>query len=234
LIVDQGDYYIWYQAFLAPLGGNLINDAGTEYIFNNEKGVEALQLYSDLVNKHQVGKLWSADTDGDVMVGVQAGDALAVMRGSWWATEVASGAPDQAGKWSIAALPWGAPDRAFDAATGGACLSIPTNAANPELAWEFLKYSERTENQVEYFKIVAGVPSLKSAWNDPSLDEVNEYFGFAIGRAVATWALRAMPMQLPSMEVSDLLGEAITRVTTGQATPQEALDEAKESAPPLE
>ena len=111
VIVDQGDYYIWYQSFLAPLGGNLMNDEGTEYIFNNEKGVEALQLYSDLVNKYQVGKLWTADTDGDVMVGVQAEDALAVMRGSWWATEVASGAPDQSGKWSIEALPWGAADR---------------------------------------------------------------------------------------------------------------------------
>jgi ABC-type glycerol-3-phosphate transport system substrate-binding protein len=234
VIVDQADYYIWYQGFLAPLGGNLMNDGGTDYIFNNEKGVEALQLYSDLVNKYQVGKLWSLDTDGDVMVAVQAEDALAVMRGSWWATEVASGAPDQSGKWSVEALPWGAADRPYDAATGGACLSIPTNAANPDLAWEFLKFAERTENQVEYFKIVAGVPSLKSSWEDPAFDEVNPYFGFPIGSAVADWSLRAMPMQLPSMEVSDLLGEAITKVTTGQATPQEALDEAKNLAPPLQ
>jgi ABC-type glycerol-3-phosphate transport system substrate-binding protein len=177
--------------------------------------------------------LWSADTDGDVMVGAQAGDALAVMRGSWWATEVASGAPDQSGQWSIAALPWGSADRPFDAATGGACLSIPTNAANPDLAWEFLKFAETPANQVEYFKIVAGVPSLKASWTDASFDEVNPYFGIPIGRAVADWSLRAMPMQLPSMEVSDLLGEAITKVTTGLATPQEALDEAQSMAPPL-
>jgi lactose/L-arabinose transport system substrate-binding protein len=234
LIVDQGDYYIWYQGFLAPFGGNLINDAGTEYVFNSEKGVAALQLYSDLVNKYKVGKLWTLDTDGDVMVAVQAGDALAVMRGSWWATEVASGAPDQSGKWSIAPLPWGDAGRPFDAATGGACLSIPKNAANPDLAWEFLKFAESAQNQTEYFKIVAGVPSLKTSWTDPSFDEVNPYFGFALGRAVANWSLRAMPMQLPSQEVADLLGEAITKVTTGQATPQEALDEALSLAPPLQ
>jgi len=41
-------------------------------------------------------------------------------------------------------------------------------------------------------------------------------------------------MQLPSMEVADLIGEAITKATTGEATPQEALDEAANSAPPLE
>ena len=43
-----------------------------------------------------------------------------------------------------------------------------------------------------------------------------------------------MPMQLPSMEVADLIGEAITKATTGLATPQEALDEAQSNAPPLE
>jgi hypothetical protein len=41
-------------------------------------------------------------------------------------------------------------------------------------------------------------------------------------------------MQLPSLEVADLIGEAITKATTGQATPKEALDEAVEMAPPLE
>ena len=233
LIVDQGDYYIWYQGFLAPLGGNLINEAGDEYIFNSDKGVEALQLYSDLVNKYKVGKLWTFDADGDVMVAASAGDGLGVMRGSWWATEIEAGAPDQVGKWAVAPLPWGASGRAFDAATGGACLSIPKNAANPDLAWEFLKYAERPENQVEYFKIVAGVPSLKASWSDPAFDVINEFFGIPLGRKVAEWSLRAMPMQLPSMEVSDLIGEAITKATTGQASPADALNEAQSIAPTL-
>ena len=233
IIVDQGDNYIWYQGFLAPSGGNLINDAGTEYIFNNEKGVAALQLYADLVSKYKIGKLWQLDTDGDVMVAVTAEDALGVMRGSWWATEVASGAPEQAGKWGIAPLPWGEPGRKYDSATGGACLSIPTNAKEPELAWEFLKFAERRENQVEYYKIVAGVPSLKTSWDDPAFDEVNPYFGIPLGRAVANWSLRTMPMQLPSVEVADLLDEALTKAQTGQATSQEALDEALKLTPPL-
>ncbi len=89
-------------------------------------------------------------------------------------------------------------------------------------------------NQVEYFKIVAGVPSLKTSWDDPAFDEINEFFGIPLGRSVAEWSLRAMPMQLPSMEVSDLIGEAIEKATTGQATAKEALDEAVDLAPPLE
>jgi ABC-type glycerol-3-phosphate transport system substrate-binding protein len=234
IIVDQGDYYIWYQGFLAPLGGNLINDAGTEYIFNNDKGVEALTLYDDLVNKYKIGQLWTLDTDGDVMVAVQAEDAQAVMRGSWWATEVASGAPEQEGKWGIAPLPWGPAGRQYTAATGGACLSIPTKAKEPELAWEFMKFAESFENQVEYYKIVAGVPSLETSWADPAFDEINPYFGVPLGRLVADWSLSVMPMQLPSVEVGDLIGDAITKTTTLEATAKDALDEAQSLAPPLE
>ncbi|MGB8252427.1 MAG: extracellular solute-binding protein [Anaerolineaceae bacterium] len=233
ILMDQGDYYIWYQGFLAPLGGNLINDAGTEYIFNSDKGVEALNLYNDIVNKYKVGKLWSMDTDGDPMVALQGGDVMAVMRGSWFATEIASGAPDLTGKWAIAPLPWGEAGRTYTAATGGACLSIPKQAKEPDMAWEFMKYALTPENQTEYFKIVAGVPSLKTSWGDPAFDEINPYFGQAIGRLVADWSLAVMPMQLPSLMVGDLIGEAVTKVTTGLTDAATALNEAVDLAPKL-
>lgn len=233
LILSQGDYYSWYQSFLAPMGGNLMNAEGTEYIFNNDTAVAALQLYSDLANVDHVAKLWSYDVDGDPMVALKGGDIMAILNGSWFATEIASGAPEMQGQWAIAPVPFGPAGRPNDAATGGACLSIPTQAAEPDLAWEFIKYSMTPENQAEYFRIVSGVPSLKTSWTDPALDEVNEYFGIPLGRSVANWSLRAMPMQLPSLEVADLIGEAITKATTGQATVQEALDEAVKLAPPL-
>lgn len=234
LMLSQADYYSWYQSFLAPMGGNLMNDEGTEYIFNNETAVKALQLFSDLANVDQVAKLWDWDVEGDPMVALKAGDLMGILNGSWFATEIASGAPEMAGQWAIAPVPFGPAGRPNDAATGGACLSVPTNAAEPGLAWEFIKFSMTPENQAEYFKIVAGVPSLKTSWNEPAMDEVNEYFGIPLGRSVADWSLRAMPMQLPSMEVSDLIGEAISIATTGQATVKEALDQAIDMAPPLE
>ena len=233
-LMIENDYYAWYQGFLAPMGGNLINEDGTQYVYNSDAAVKALQVYSDLATKDQIAKVWNYDTDGDPMVALSGGDLMGIMHGSWFATELASGAPDMAGKWAIAPLPWGDANRQFDAATGGACLSIPNKAAEPELAWEFIKYSMTPESQAEYFKIVAGVPSLKTSWTDASFDEVNDYFGIPLGRSVANWSLRAMPMQLPSLEVADLISEAITKVTSGEATPKEALDEAVQSAPPLE
>jgi multiple sugar transport system substrate-binding protein/arabinogalactan oligomer/maltooligosaccharide transport system substrate-binding protein len=212
------------------MGGDLMNPEGTEYIFNNDKAVEALQLYSDLANVDKVAKLWSGDVDGDPMVALKGGDAMAILNGSWFATEIASGAPEMKGQWAIAPVPFGPEGRSNDAATGGAVY--PSHAEEEPLG--FIKYSMTPENQAEYFRVVAGVPSLKTSWTDPALDEVNDFFGVPIGRSVADWSLRAAPMQLPSLEVADLIGEAITKATTGEATPQEALDEAAKSAPPLE
>ncbi len=233
-LMIENDYYTWYTAFLAPMGGNLINEAGTEYVFNDDAAVQALQLYSDLATKYKVAKVWNYDTDGDPIVAMKGGDLMGIMNGSWFISDLSSGAPDMVGEWGIAALPWGPAGRQYDAATGGACLSIPTKSANADLAWEFIKYSMTPEAQVEYYKIVGGVPSLKTSWTDPSFDEVNEFLGVPLGRSVADWSLRAMPMQLPSVEVSDLINEAITKVTSGQAAPKDALDEAIQLAPPLE
>ena len=234
ILLAPDDYYAWYQNFLAPLGGNLMNDDGTEYIFNSDVAVQALQLYSDLANVHKVARLWSEDIDGDPMVALSGGDVMAIMHGSWFATELASGAPDMAGKWAMAASPFGEAGRKYDAAVGGACLSIPKGAKEPELAWEFLKYSQRPEVMAEYFRIVGGVGALKTSWDDPAFDEVNPYFGVAFGDTIAEMSLRTMPMQLPSLEVADLIGEAISKVTTGQATAKQALDDAVAAAPPLQ
>ena len=230
----ENDYYTWYTGYLAPMGGNLINDAGTEYVFNSDIAVQSLQLYSDLATKYKIAKLWNYTTDGDATVGAKGDSFMSIANGSWFISDLSSAAPDMAGKWGIAPLPWGAPDRKFDAATGGACLSIPTKAAQPDLAWEFMKYAMTPEAQASYYKIVGGVPSLKTAWTDPSFDEMNTYLNTPLGRDVANWSLRAMPMQLPSIEVSDLITEAITKVTSGQATPKEALDAAVQQAPPLQ
>lgn len=234
VILFQGDYYAWYQSFLAPMGGDLISEDSTQYVYNSPEAVKALELYSDVANKYKVGKLWDFNTDGDPMVALQNSEANAIMYGSWFATELAAGAPDMAGKWSIAPLPWGEPGRKYHSATGGACLSIPNNAKEPDLAWEFIKFSMTQESQVSYFKIVSGVPAYDPSWSDPAFDEINEYFNMPLGRNIANWSLNVLPMQLPSMEVADLIGEAILKATTGMTSAQEALDVAVSDAPALE
>ncbi len=234
ILLYQSDYYTWYQGFLVPYGGRLFTEDGTGYAFNSPEAVEALQLYSDLVNTYGVGLMWDWDTDGDPMVALKEGDVMAIMHGSWYATELESAAPEMEGLWDVAPMPFGPEDRQYHAATGGACFSIPLAAENQDLAFDFLVYMEQPEVMATYYDIVGGVPSLATAWEYTDLDAVNEYMGVPLGRLVADWSEGVVGMELPSAEMIDALGEAIYLVTAEGVDPQEALDAAVEACPPLQ
>ncbi len=234
LVLAPADYYGWYQGFLAPYGGRLVSDDGKEYTFNSDAGVQALKLYSDLFNEYNVALPWDDVLDGDSMIALKNGDALATMRGSWYATELASAAPEMQGQWGVAPMPFGPTDRTVHAATGGACFSVPVASEQQDLAREFVVYLEQPEVMATYYDVVGGVPSLKTAWDFIDLDGVNEYLGVPLARLVADWSANTVGMELPSTEVADALNDAIYRVTMEGTDPQDALDEAAASAPPLE
>jgi ABC-type glycerol-3-phosphate transport system substrate-binding protein len=233
ILLAQSDYYGWYQGFLVPYGGRLVSEDGSEYVFNSPEAVAALQLYSALANKYGVAVLWDENVDGSPSLALTNGDALAVMYGSWYSTELASVAPEMAGQWGIAPMPWGPPDRKVHAATGGACFSVPTAAPSYDLAYEFVTYLEQPEVMATYFDIVGGVPALQTSWQFIDLDAVNEYFGMPLARLVADWSQNTVGMELPSTEVATQLGDAIYLVTEEGMDPQEALDAAVDASPPL-
>jgi lactose/L-arabinose transport system substrate-binding protein len=233
LLLAPSDYYAWYQGFLVPYGGRLVSDDGENYAFNSSEGVDSLNLYSDLVNEYGVAMLWDDLVDGDPMVALKNGDALAIMHGSWYATELEAAAPEMAGQWGVAPMPFGPADRTVHAATGGSCFSVPVAAENQDLANEFLAYLEQPEVMATYYDVVGGVPSLRTAWDYINLDGVNEYLGVPLARLVADWSANVAGMELPSAEVADLLGETIYMVTVDGVDAQEALDGAAEASPPL-
>ena len=232
ILLYQSDYYTWYQGFLVPYGGRIIKDG--RYAFADDDAVAALQLYNDLVNKYHVGLMWDWDVDGDPMVALKNGEALAIMHGSWYATELEAAAPEMEGQWGVAKMPFGPEDRKVHAATGGACFSIPVAADHQDLAYQFLLYAEQPEIMATYYDIVGGVPSLQTAWDYIDLEAPNEYLGVPLAKLVAEWSSEVVGMELPSTEVADALGEAIYMVTAEGVDPKEALEAAVEASPPLD
>jgi multiple sugar transport system substrate-binding protein len=234
LLLENSDYYNWYQTFLTPYNGRLTNDEGTKYTFNSDAGVEALQLYSDLINEHGVALGWDTLSDGDPNTAIKEGSALAIAHGSWYATELESFAPEMKGMWGVAPMPFGPSDRQYHAATGGACFSIPGRAENTDIATEFLIYLEQPEVMATYFELVGGLPALKTAWDHIDLTAMNEYLGVPLGQLVADWSEGVRAMELPSSEVIDLLNESIYQVTVEEVDAEEALDAAVDASPSLD
>jgi hypothetical protein len=104
-----------------------------------------------------VAVLWDENVDGSPSLALTNGDALAVMYGSWYSTELASVAPEMAGQWGIALMPWG-PLTASTRRDSGALLG---SHGGPELRlWpaSFVDPFEQPEVMATYFDIVGGVP----------------------------------------------------------------------------
>lgn len=232
ILLAVNDYYGWYQNFLTPYNGWLVEDG--EYAFNSDAAVDALTLYNDLVNEYDVALLWDEATDGSPNTALKDGSALAIAHGSWYATELASFAPEMQGQWGVAPMPFGPDDRSYHSASGGACFSIPGRAENQDLSTEFLLYLEQPEVMATYYTIVGGLPALRTAWDHLDLTAVNEFLGVPLAQLVAEWSVNTRGMELPSTEVANNLGEAIYLVTVEETDPAEALDLAVEASPELD
>lgn len=232
ILLAVNDYYSWYQNFLTPYNGWLVQDG--EYAFNSDEAVDALSLYNDLVNKYNVALLWDEATDGSPNTALKDGTALSILHGSWYATELASFAPEMQGQWGVAPQPFGPDDRTYHSATGGSCFSIPGRAEDQDLSTEFLAYLEQPEVMATYYTIVGGLPALRTAWDFLDLAAVNEYLGVPLAQLVADWSVNTRGMELPSTEVITNLGEAIYLVTVEDTDPAEALDLAVEASPSLD
>jgi multiple sugar transport system substrate-binding protein len=234
ILLAVNDYYGWYQGFLTPYNGRLVNEEGTDYAFNSDEAVASLELYNSLVNEHNVALLWDETTDGSPNTAVKDGATLAIARGSWYATELASVVPEMEGMWGVAPLPFGPDGRTYHSATGGACFSVPVSAEDQDLSTEFLYYLEQPEVMATYFTIVGGLPALRTAWDHLDLTAVNEFLGVPLAQLVADWSTGVRGMELPSTEVANALGEAIYLVTVEETDPEEALDLAVEASPSLD
>ncbi len=234
ILLRPNDYYTWYQGFLVPYGGHIYNEDFTGYRLNEPEAVEALKFYSDLANVYNVALLWNDEVDGDPVSVLKEGEVLAIMQGSWYATELEAALPEMEGMWGVAPMPFGPEDREYHSAAGGACFSIPVAADDQDLAYDFLVYMEDPEVMATYYDVVGGVPSLTTAWEFTDLNAVNEYFGVALGQQVAEWSEGVVGMELPSSETAEALGEAMYMVIMEDMDPQEALDAAVEASPPLE
>jgi multiple sugar transport system substrate-binding protein len=104
-----------------------------------------------------------------------AGTCVSVATGCWFGGFLKTDIdPDGAGHWKVTTLPGGIADCNW----GGSYLVIPEQSQNKEAAWAFVEYmlcNATAQNQmldaVDYF------PAYTPAYNDPTYEEADAYFG---------------------------------------------------------
>ncbi|GAA0539413.1 ABC transporter substrate-binding protein [Paractinoplanes ferrugineus] len=111
---------------------------------------------------------------------------------AWMLGHIQDTAPEQKGKWDIAAIPGGGGN------WGGSWWTIPAQGKNVDAAADFVKWLVAPEQQIEVFKSVGNLPSQPALYKDPAvLDYKKEFMSNApTGQIFASTAEQLKPQYL--------------------------------------
>lgn len=81
---------------------------------------------------------------------------------------------DLADKWGTAAMPAKYGDYPGTSLAGGSSLVISNKSENKDSVWKFIEFLSDPNIQLEFYKLINDLPSVKFAWNDSTFSN-NEY-----------------------------------------------------------
>ncbi|MFH1846674.1 MAG: extracellular solute-binding protein [Candidatus Omnitrophota bacterium] len=146
MILDWGSLeWIGYAPFLWQAGGDFYNEEYTKVTLDTPEAATALDFLGQLY------KAGMPKTNVPLEQGLRTGDYPLAISGNWKIISLMAGAPEIAGKWSIAMLPRG-PSGKRTAFIGGRVLGIFSKSRMKKEAWEFIKFLFESKNQIDIYK----------------------------------------------------------------------------------
>jgi len=161
--VIQYGFYAWaWMNFVYSFGGSLVDDVKnpTECTLNSRESAEALQFYSDLINKYKVQPSTIAMTN--MAMGVQGmfmTGRLAMFASGIWETPGLRKIQDF--EWDVAMFPKG-PNGKRGFGTGGSGYCILKDSKHPKEAFEVIKALSGRDAQMKLAETGLAQPAIMS------------------------------------------------------------------------
>lgn len=215
--VDTRNPDWWLKALILQNGGQIMNEDATAPAFNSEAGYGAMEFWKKLVDDGLMPVAQHGDSRDLFIAGM--GGFLMTSTGSVY--RVKDGAQFE---WGTAFLPG---NETYGATVGGAALVMfPSDQAHEQAIWRFLKWLVSPENSVRWTVATGYVPIQKAALEASEMqqlfaDEPAYAAGFEQLEVASTY-----PHFWEMGVLDNLFRDAIEQVEFGEATPQEALDNA--------
>lgn len=223
----QGAYMMWqWSPFLWQAGGYLVNKEQTEILWDEPPGVAALSLWESIYEAQNQHTFTSSDP-----LTVMASQQIAMMLDGPWNLPRY---PELFSRfdWGVAMLPEGPAKRATVVA--GEYLAIFKQSANPDAAWEFVRWIIQPEIQA-FWSMESGYLPVRQ-----SVVDVPEFQAFLEKNPAQAAFVRQMefaqaqrPIDFSTMTIQRLLAEAIERATVGNEDPAAVLSETASEAEQL-
>ncbi len=214
-----GAWTVWqFMPYLWQAGGNMIDSAQTHVLYNEEPGIESLNLWKELYIEQ---KLNTFTTDFDVAF---ASKRLAMaMDGPWNLPRYKDLLKNL--NWAFAPLPSGPVKQAT--VVGGEYLAIFKQSKHPKEAWKFIKWMVRPEIQ-SFWAIKSGyLPVRRAVLKVPEFQEYlkkNSNFKVFVDQMEVAEAQK--PIDYGALEITHNIAEAIERATIGKMDVRTVLNEA--------
>jgi len=210
-----------YLPFLWSNGGDVM-DAQGKFTLNSQQAVEALTFYNSFFKDGLSPK--SVPEGFDITPAFVAGTNPMFFDGPWQLALITkAGGAGFDSKWTIAPMP---KKVSATSLVGGSNLVVYKDSKNKDAAWKFVQYLTDPKTQLAWYKEVADLPAVLSAWDDPALkaDKNLALFGEQLKDtkappAIAKWS-----------ELGTALNGTLEKMTTGGMDPKAAADEMQAEA----
>jgi multiple sugar transport system substrate-binding protein len=214
-----------FKTLLAAWGGDghLVSDDGS-VAFNTPEGVQALQFYADLINKHKVTPRGTTAASWDTVTST-FGSGLTAMGFNYHNMALNKGSK---GEVAYALAP---KNKGYGPHFGTWALGVNAAGKNKEWAYRAASWLTSAKSQQE---MVHGHlhPTRTSVYEnaaaDPKVKEESANFYDVLGKSLAVGVGRARLTNY--FDVSNIVAVGVNKAATGRATPEAALKQAAADA----
>jgi multiple sugar transport system substrate-binding protein len=224
--IDGSETQVWkYIAMLWGAGGDILNADNTKAAFASPEGVRALQVLDDLAKAKTI--YLNAAPDSPKASQLFNADKIGMFITGPWDL---SSFPDA--DYGVQVMPSFDPGGGHDTIAGpDAWVVVDNGSDRVEAAWTFVSWLTAKEQVLEDSLATGHLPTRASVETMPGFPLfATNYPGVEAFAKNLVNVKKARPSIATYPQVSQLLGNAVTSVLLGKATPQAALDAAATDA----
>ncbi len=218
--LPTNDWQIFLM-FFWQAGGQMFPEGGHAPLLTAEPARKALEFLRSFFTEGLTSL--TSGRDMDLLTAFDSGFFPLFIAGPWMVSTIDTSKPELTGKWNTAPMPRDVTGASF---IGGCNLAMFKSSKNKVWAWKFIEFLSTPENQVAWYGLSKNLPSLRSAWNDPSLAENQHLKAFRqqLETAVA-------PPAIPEWEqLANAISDAMEPVMYGNQSAGEGLQKMSEKA----
>ncbi len=208
--------YKKFLPFLWSAGGEILSEDGKTCLLNSPEGVQALKFYAELCQRSLLAT--QANLDEAFLQGKVAG----VISGDWLLKKLKNAPPKFVYTTALMPSPDGQLYRRTSFA-GGEFLAVPEKSKKKDLAWRFVRFLVRPDNQAYFCKnALIPTPSSVAAQTDTFFLSDMNYKTFIEQLQLS----QTSPSNPHWVEMEQAIEEAVEQAMYKKKSAKEALDEA--------